>query len=521
MGARIDGQAVTFKTSDEITALLQDRYKHAGVSIKNFDYKSSFNDAGVDPDERAGANKAVDWPWWQRLIPLSSVVKAFNNHQRTPLQQNSAAQSTWAQLVLQACNQPAVNAGIKTNDDGTLELQPSKDGRLCDAKTILRNLNDTQLSQSMMVDVSPQTVKPTRSNVMVEDKLTIIRPIVKAGITVKANDKTTMADAKTIVKWLTFTDEKDGKLIVDVDLKQMQGFIEQAQSSVYIAPGTTYINVRDGAETSRTSGSNGQGIDQAQLAKDIREIFVSQQNKPLQAKVIALAPREVFNRSYSNSAAGLQALLNQLAKDKGDVAIAITELDGQRRSLSVNGGKQYHPASTYKLVIAYSVIKRVEANQMKWSDQIASKSVDDCLTSMIVDSDNTCAEAFGKQISWSSVQNDVRSLGMNSTNYESSNFVSTVNDQALFLAKLQNAQLMKNENKDKLLELMKRQRYRSGIPAGVGVPVADKVGFLGSLLHDSAIVYGSSGTYVLSVYSSGGSWGNIADIAHQINNLMQ
>lgn len=519
LGATLDGEPMTFKTKQEISSFVTKQYQNATLSVEQMGISRKFTEAGIDPNESDAANAVVDWPWWQRIIPFSSVWRGLYNDQRTPLRSSAASQTRFAKEIVESCNKPAVNATVAIDDAGNLSVKPSVDGRSCDEKTVLAQLRAAKLSPRTIISAKPKIEKPKRSNQQVEATLNTIRPIVTKGITVKANDKTTTADAKMITSWLTFDDGDNGKLIVDVDLEKMRGFIDQAQSTVYIAPGTTHINTTDGVETSRTVGANGQGVDQKKLAADIRDIFSSQSNKIISAKVVSLPPKEVFNRNYTNTTAGLQALLDQLAKDKGDVAIAVTELGGQGRKVSANGSKQYHPASTYKLVMAYSVMKRIESNQMKWDDQIAGKSVDACLSTMIVESDNTCAEAFGKQIGWSGVQADVRSLGMGSTNYESTDFVSTANDQALFLVKLQSGTLMKNENKDKLLELMKRQRYRSGVPAGVSAPVADKVGFMGGLLHDSAIVYGSH-TYVISVYSNGASWGAIADIARQVNNLI-
>jgi beta-lactamase class A len=234
----------------------------------------------------------------------------------------------------------------------------------------------------------------------------------------------------------------------------------------------------------------------------------------------ALPPIEKFNRSYSNSARGLQALLDDLAKEKGNFAIAVHELSGQGRSLSANGNKAFEAASTYKMFVAYSVLKRIENGQMHWSDTVASgRDAAQCFDDMIIKSDNPCAEEWGKRIGWTTIQNEMRALGLTSTKLGTT-FYSTASDQALFLNKLEKGESLKGESRDRLLAAMKRQQYRAGIPAGVGVDVADKVGFLNGLLHDSAIVYSPKGTYVLVILRDGSSWGNIADAARQINTLL-
>lgn len=113
-------------------------------------------------------------------------------------------------------------------------------------------------------------------------------------------------------------------------------------------------------------------------------------------------------------------------------------------------------------------------------------------------------------------------MGASRTSFtKTTTFLTTTNDLALLLQKLESNQLGLSENsRSRLLNAMSRQRYRQGIPAGVGVAVADKVGFLDTKLHDAAIVYAPSGVYVLVVMSEGSSWTAIADVASQVNKQM-
>ena len=48
----------------------------------------------------------------------------------------------------------------------------------------------------------------------------------------------------------------------------------------------------------------------------------------------------------------------------------------------------------------------------------------------------------------------------------------------------------------------------------------DKVGFVDDVIHDAGIVYGPHGPYVLVVMTSNSSWDAVADIARQINTLL-
>jgi beta-lactamase class A len=86
------------------------------------------------------------------------------------------------------------------------------------------------------------------------------------------------------------------------------------------------------------------------------------------------------------------------------------------------------------------------------------------------------------------------------------------------LQKLETNQLGLSEpSRARLLDVMKRQVYRNGVPAGVNGVVADKVGFLDGILNDAAIVYSPKGVYVISIMSNGSSWGAIASVARAID----
>jgi beta-lactamase class A len=85
---------------------------------------------------------------------------------------------------------------------------------------------------------------------------------------------------------------------------------------------------------------------------------------------------------------------------------------------------------------------------------------------------------------------------------------------------IQQSTLVKGGERDFMLGLMRAQVYRQGVPAGTSAVVADKVGFLNGYLNDAAIVYHPNGTYVISVMTSGASWGKIAEITRKIEGIM-
>jgi beta-lactamase class A len=75
-------------------------------------------------------------------------------------------------------------------------------------------------------------------------------------------------------------------------------------------------------------------------------------------------PTEQYTRTYSASDAGLSALLANYAKDHpGTFGISMVELDGKKRRAEYNGDKQFVTASTYKLFVAYSLMKQIDAGK--------------------------------------------------------------------------------------------------------------------------------------------------------------
>lgn len=520
IGATLDGQAVGLKTKQDLIAVSTGYYKRATVTTAQPASKTLFKETGIVIDKEASATQVINYPVWQRFIPLSSLYRLINNQYYSSVSYSAISVSQWAKTISAACYVAPQDATIAVTGEGTLAVIPSKKGVQCDEKTLIASLKATPLSPQLSVDTKQKELLPKRTDQQVSAQLDKIQAVVDQGISVRVLGTTTKANPQDIISWLAFTDGPQGQLVLDINPDTMQPFIAEVQQPVYIAPGTTIITMVDGKEISRIDGAAGRGIDSAALVASLRTQLQTLKISPIDASVVAIAPKQDVRRSYTNSAAGLQALLNDLAAEKGNMAIAVTELSGQGRVLSANGTKQYHPASTYKLVVAYSVIKSIEAGQLKWDDLVDDQTVDQCLTKMIVNSDNACAESFAEKLTWKAIQANARAIGMVGTNLNAAEPVSTVNDQVALLKKLQNNELMKPENTTKLLDLMKRQVYRSGIPAGVAAQVADKVGFLSGLLHDSAIVYAPSGIYVISVYSSGGTWGNISDVARRINALI-
>lgn len=520
--AKLDNDNIGFATKEHIQKVLLANYSKTSITTVVRDKKSQTKlaETGITYDDERIVDELSDYAWYWRLVPLSIFVKGALTNRDVVTKIDDEVFSQYAAERSAECEIVPKNAGVVVKN-GHVVLDPARDGENCPKNSLRHQLTAVPLQKSgTTVYLKTSVVKPTRSDADVSALLKQARVVASRKVTVDVAGKPYTPDQPTIASWLVFPEDSvTKKLSVGTSSEAIKKYLETIQKDVYIAPGTTVITTHDGKEVARAEGANGRGIDMDRTAAIIAE-QVQKADGTVAASFASLPPKMVYNRSYSKTPEGFQALVTDLAKDKGDIAIAVRKLGDN--GVHVNGSKQYHPASTYKLFAAYSVLKRVDSGQMNWGQTTSGgQTLSQCFDNMIVNSDNACAEWFGGTIGWAVLTAEARSFGATGTNL-SRPFVSTANDMALFLQKLESNQLGLSEpSRARLIDVMKRQIFRKGIPAGIGVPVANKVGFIDSYLHDAAIVYAPSGVYVLVIYSSGSSWAQIAEVAARIHTQLQ
>lgn len=519
---RLNGDIVGFSSEQAIASKLQADYGRSSVttSIRGKKVTTPLATTGLVTDNEHILSGLSEYPWYLKLVPFSSVVKGLLTNQPVAVTTDDNRFDLYFTERSKECALAPKNAGVVVKD-GEVQLDPAQDGQTCARASLKQQLTAQPLEKTgLSLTVKTTAVKPDRSDQDVQPLLTEAKKVAEHKVTLIVAGKTYQIDKPTLASWLAFPeDPKTKQPTLGLNDEAVKAYLNTIQKDIYIAPGVTVITTKDSIETGRVPGANGQGINQAATVEAIRR-QVLDGDGAVTATLAVLPPTLRYSRSYSKTPEGLQALINDIVKDKGDFAISVRKLGDS--GVHTNGDKTYHPASTYKLFVAYSVLKRVDDGRLSLGQTTSGgQTLAQCLDNMIVNSDNACAEWFGVNIGWNTLTNEARALGASRTTL-SRPFVSTTNDQALLLQKLESNQLaLTEQSRDRLLSAMKRQVYRKGIPAGVGVTVADKVGFLEGYLHDSAIVYAPSGVYVLVIYSNGSSWAAIADAAKQIHQQLQ
>lgn len=517
---RIGGEQAGSTSRSQVSRRVTDLYKNAQLSVhtvtKHFDVP--LQDAGISIDAANTAKNAANYPFWQRIIPLSSVAIALHRDTTPIISVDKQAAQAFADRIAKEGAVTAVDAKIIAKN-GKATLVPSQPSRAYPASSTLEVLNTARFNPHTTIVLDPITKDANRTDQEVQAHLAAAQRTIDTPLTLTFESKVAKPNKKVIGSWLTFNEVAPTyDLQIALKPEVVAAYLQSIESKIYKAPGVTKIHTIDDREVDRVTGDSGHGIVLAKAFQDISSAVQKGDKVTLPLPTGKLDPVVEHNRQYSNTDHKLAAVMQSVQSAHAGYGVSVMEIDG--RSANFNGDKQFETASTYKLFVAYSVLKAIDHGEMRWGDSSAGgRTVEKCFEDMIVVSDNACPADFKTKLGgWQVIESQMHSLGLSSkTKLTGATLYSTANDLSYFLYRLQNGTLLNATDSDRLLGLMKRQVYRTGIPAGTGLPVADKVGFVDDVIHDAGIVYTAKGPYVLVIMTSSSSWSGIADSAHTIN----
>lgn len=514
--AKVNGRLRFIRSEQQLAALFSD-VESQEITLQAADKNVSYRlkNIGVSVDQRRSVAQLYPSSPWASLIPFRYVWALVSDHRAAV---DISTQSIRATLdgIAQEVNIAPVNAAITINEGLPLVVNSVNARQLKPSAELLKITMAIEAGEQVVglnVANTPADITTDELQAALDSYIAKLPP----NIDVTLVDQVSTIDRPTLLTWLGYRAE-DSRPIVSLAPDAVNAYAsEQAASySSQNRPTTTFITLSDGKEVSRVNGSPGKGISAADLAAAITHAADQGQTTTKVALVSIASPIE-YIRTYTRSQAGLQALLNDLVAGK-DMSIKYVDLTSGW-SAGANANKESFMASTYKLFVVYSVLRRVDAGTMHMNDDVIGFSLDTCLHKIIIDSNNECSIALAEKIGWTVVQNEGRALGASGLNW-SETINGTVSDAAVIPLKLARDEILSPASRTYLLDLMKAQRFRSGIPAGTPYAVADKVGFYEGWLNDTGIVYAGATPYVLAIYSNGQSWNTIADATRRIEQLM-
>ncbi len=488
------------------------------VSAAEKTFDKNLSELGLKIDGTATAKEAAKYDWKLRFIPFS-LLAVRHNQETFRLIIDEPALSTFTSGLKQYDRAP-INAAVAIKDT-TVEVVPSASGYSYDPEKVAVEVKEEGIDSRLSVRVTPSVVPAPVTTPAADEVKSFIDKRLGTPLSIEADGNLLEIDPSVLASWMvTNPDPATGKVKVDYDRSKIKTKLRELSSKVYIAESPNKVVVVDGETAGSKNGSSGQVLLLEETIDDVIGAVNSQANLVI-AKLQSLSPSTQFTRTYTRSSKGITALLAYWSgSHSGQYGIFMKTVDGQIVA-SFNPDKQFTSASIYKLYVAYIVYNKIEKGELSLSDSTSTgANVGDCMEVMIVRSDNECAVALGSKIGWNTNDGMLKAIGIKNTTLASLNQLTTASDVATWLFSLQDGSLIKEDNSKSLLSMMSRQIYRKGIPAGSDGSVANKVGFLWDLNHDAAIVYHPKGSYVLAVLSSGSSFGNIADLARQISDVM-
>ena len=469
--------------------------------------------------------EGAKYPWYMRLIPTSLLWFGLLQREDAPSYtfDKDMAKQYLTQKIGKGCVIPAKNATLKRAGD-SLSVVPATAGGTCQEDEAVATLSriKPRLGEPARVHIPVTVIAPAVGDDQAQTLANQLNASSDTGVTLNVAGDSQTIPQKEVLSWLTFSSTDKG-LSYRIESKKADVYLSKTAAPKVSKPaGITKVSTLDFTETSRNEGVSGKAMALGATVANITKVL-EDEAQAADLVVTTLAPKVQYSRSYTKTSTGIAAQMQHYDDDNaGDFGVAFIEIGGRGLSAQHNGNRQFVTASTYKLFVAFSTIKRVEAGKMKWSDaDIANgRNLSTCFDDMIVKSDNACAESLIRKIGAKGLNDDIKSLGLASSGFRSDNNVTTPNDLANYLRQLETGTMpIKSENRTRLLSTMKRNVYRQGVPAGASGQVADKVGFLWGLLHDATIVYSPKGTYVLVVLTDGSSWANIAELTRKIEAL--
>ena len=525
---RIDEVAFGGDTKSDVVKRLNSAYAKQKTSLyfgksKKAQYEFAPKDIGLTVSNKDRVQD-MGYAWYLRLVPTSLFwghkVIAPDTPKYTTDEKKVA--SYVQKNVGDSCEVAPINATAEVKGDAIVAVA-EEDGGICkldDVKKQLQSLKPV-LTKESIVRVAMKESPAEYTKDKVEPLVKDMNERLKNGVSLTYDDKTLAVDKKTVLGWLAFSSD-EGSLAVGFNESAATYVSEHLSEPLARAAGVSKVTTRDFVEVSRTDGQTGRQLNVDETLNNVRMFIQGEADATPVAETI-VQPKVEYSRSYSNTDAGLSALMKNFAESNpGTYGVSLIELDGKRRRASFNDTQKFTTASTYKLYVAYSALKRAESGEMAWGDAIsAGRNLEKCFDDMIVLSDNPCAEALVAKIGYRPLTTDAQSIVSGNTTFlDTESYKTTAGDLATFMASLATGQISLNgDSQARFLGALKRNVYRQGIPAGTSGAVADKVGFLDGLLHDAAIVYSPSGMYALAVMTDGSSWGKIAELTKEIEKV--
>ncbi|EFE89841.1 hypothetical protein BIFBRE_03112 [Bifidobacterium breve DSM 20213 = JCM 1192] len=378
----------------------------------------------------------------------------------------------------------------------------------------IRSAAGSSFSSSATGDLAAATIEmgivsPTVSDDTAKQLLDTLNKALSKDVTFTYEDGTWTVPAKKIINTVSTTVNAQDNTKLDVTISESKLMRQLKSKGIALKVAKKAADAGVTPATIAVKGSAYQVIDASATAASLSGMLASGQNAPVAISTKDFSNVELYEGLPASGT--IEEKLQQLFGD-ADYEVAVYDLKTGKSKIQIDADTAMTSASTYKLFIAYSMIHAVETGQVTWDSALNGMTLSSCMATMIINSDNSCPEAWLARYGFSTVAQQAHDIGAANTNFVPYGMTTTANDLATVLKGFYSNSIASPDSTDQLFSLMETQVYREGIPAGIGSDgvVQDKVGFMDGLLHDAAIVRSDKGDYAMVIMTDGSSWNKIA-----------
>jgi len=330
----------------------------------------SLEELGVTIDEAATADIALghrdNWyfpvmSWWSVLSqdPIEPIFKVDNE---------KVAEAT--DSLVDDFGKKSASASVEVDVNGVPSVKPAVQGYSYQSDNIGKSIVSQLSLNNQTVSLEPTVTKPDISTTVAQQAVDKYNKLVGQPTNLRLFDKEEVLPASVKSDWYYFeVDEANKDIILTIDNFAVASYVSTLANGVDTPATNTVVSIVDGNETDRTEGEKGEVLNQA-AATEL--IVASLLNGPDPAKLpsITAQPQVVYDYSYSPTNAGLAKLVNDwVGRQNADYGIVVTELGGQGRNYAYQADKPFVTASTYKMFLAYTIMKEVDNGNMELSDE--------------------------------------------------------------------------------------------------------------------------------------------------------
>lgn len=523
--ARLGNTFVGWREDIELQAAVNKQFELAKMRFAAGENKTEeyrLASAGAEPKTTKMVEALIDYPFWLRWVP-GSILWQMPRIAAWQLTINETRLGEFSRQVSTKLTRPAVNASLSIEQGQLVAKNESVGAKVIDSEVAaaIRQGAIAYLGvQEVRVASQPQLPSRTAKDLAeVKDQAerALARPL-----NVTANSKQFIPSREEKAAWLNLADSPEGKTTLNLNREKLQQYIDQVISrQAGREAGATKVTLENGREVGREAGPAGLKVNTKPLM-DLLEKYLlwGEGSAEIIAEMVEVPPKVLYSTGYTATREGLQAYVND--KTRWNTWISVRQLTGEQWAVGARDTESVVSGSTYKLFVALYLFKEMNEGKRSWNTPILGTSTNVCFDRMTIASTNPCAEEWLRQFGRTTLNNYIYSRGFSSaTTFTHPEAVHTsARDLTSYMVGLERGTLVSSAQRERLLHSLSRHPYRTGIPAGSKGRVWNKVGFVWDYTNDTAIIHHPRGSYVLTILTRGQSYGAIARMTREIEQIM-